>query len=263
MEIYGQIYLITNIVSGKIYIGQTISSLTKRFRDHYHYAIRKRKQNDSVFCKAIRKYGRENFKIECICMSLDKDALNEAEIILIKDYKCQDRNIGYNIQHGGQLSSTGRKASEETRRKLSESHKGYKHTEEQKRKISLASKGRVHSPEIVEIIRQKNIGQKRSKEFCDRMSKCFTGRKNPKNSENRKGKRLPFCQVWKMGAFRKGSSHHRSKPIVQLDDNKNEIKTFVSRTEAARELNIKHEGNLSTAALYGKRKCANYYWKYK
>ena len=52
---YGVVYYIVNTINGKMYVGQTIYSLKKRFYEHEHckkYPIG----------KAIRKYGKENFR---------------------------------------------------------------------------------------------------------------------------------------------------------------------------------------------------------
>ena len=45
-------------------------------------------------------------------------------------------------------AQTGKKISEETRRRSSESHKGYKHTKEQTRKISEANRRKIRTPEM-------------------------------------------------------------------------------------------------------------------
>lgn len=58
------IYKITNIQNNKVYIGQTINPIQKRFHRH----IRDAMNNilDTHFARAIRKYGPENFIIEQI-----------------------------------------------------------------------------------------------------------------------------------------------------------------------------------------------------
>lgn len=58
------VYKITNIQNKKMYIGQTIRPIEERFKRHLNDAI---KGNlDTHFARAIRKYGKENFTIECI-----------------------------------------------------------------------------------------------------------------------------------------------------------------------------------------------------
>ena len=47
----------------KVYIGQTSETIEKRFARHMGY---QKDEHDTKFYRAIRKYGKENFKIESI-----------------------------------------------------------------------------------------------------------------------------------------------------------------------------------------------------
>lgn len=90
---YGIIYKITNLVNGKIYIGQTRQSLRVRWNSHKSHS----KKNTTVIARAIRKYGHENFSIEIIDTAINENELNEKEGKYIALYQACDRNIGYNI----------------------------------------------------------------------------------------------------------------------------------------------------------------------
>lgn len=57
-----KIYLITNKVDGKKYVGQTARSLKKRFQDHVNNSSCSKRD----LSKAIKKYGRENFVISLL-----------------------------------------------------------------------------------------------------------------------------------------------------------------------------------------------------
>lgn len=93
----GYIYLITNLVNGKIYIGKTTGTLENRWKEHVEAANR---NIDTYFYHAIRKYGADNFKIESLYYG-DAD-LNELEQYYIKEYNSyKDSNIGYNETCGG------------------------------------------------------------------------------------------------------------------------------------------------------------------
>ena len=59
----GWIYKITNKINNKVYIGQTINSLEKRFKQHLSEA--KQGKNCRLH-SAIRKYGIDAFVIEPI-----------------------------------------------------------------------------------------------------------------------------------------------------------------------------------------------------
>ena len=61
--VYGIIYKCTNLINGKIYIGQTIKGLKRRKALH---EITADKNRGFYFHNAIRKYGKENFKLEII-----------------------------------------------------------------------------------------------------------------------------------------------------------------------------------------------------
>ncbi len=85
------IYLITNLINGKQYVGKTKNSIEKRFADHKSAG-----SNCKALKRAIKKYGDENFKIEIIEYCASWDALVEAEHRNILKYKSLTPN-GYNI----------------------------------------------------------------------------------------------------------------------------------------------------------------------
>lgn len=86
------VYKITNLVNGKIYIGQTINEIEKRFRRHINDAINGKL--DTKFARAIRKYGEDNFIIESIDKAKTQEELNQKEHDWIVFYNTVDN--GYN-----------------------------------------------------------------------------------------------------------------------------------------------------------------------
>jgi len=90
------IYKITNLVNGKVYIGQTTKSLEKRKCQHLKKA---RQGAQTHLYQAIRKYGEENFNFEIICRAFDKETLNELETHYIELY--DSIHSGYNMVDGG------------------------------------------------------------------------------------------------------------------------------------------------------------------
>lgn len=89
------IYLITNLINGKQYIGQSVNI--------YHRWICHQNPRDienTPINLAIKKYGKNNFKFEIIENCLQKE-LNEKEIYWIKYYNTLVPN-GYNIRQGGE-----------------------------------------------------------------------------------------------------------------------------------------------------------------
>lgn len=115
-EILGSIYVITNKINRKQYIGQTISNVGHRWSEHKYDAIKRNKQ--TALASAIRKYGVENFNIKSIQDNIPYKELDIREIEYIKEYNTICPN-GYNISEGGKSYRT-----EKERRLMSERVKG-------------------------------------------------------------------------------------------------------------------------------------------
>ena len=126
-----------NKVNNKKYIGITKTSVNKRWGCNGS-GYRNNKQ--SVFYRAIQKYGWDNFEHIILYENLSQDEACNMEIKLIKEYKTQDSNFGYNVQSGGQLGNDGVVFSEESKKKMSEAHIDKKHSVEHNRKISESMK---------------------------------------------------------------------------------------------------------------------------
>ena len=101
-----KIYKITNLVNGKIYVGYTKNSLEERFKAHCYRASGHTEVNMPIV-KAIRQYGKENFKIELLEESEDDEYIhNEREKYWIDTLNSKDIAIGYNIARGGDGGDT-------------------------------------------------------------------------------------------------------------------------------------------------------------
>lgn len=100
----GYIYKATNIVNGKVYIGQT--SITVEHRWNEHLKGSKNERDQYAFHRAIRKYGESKFIVETVVKTSEKDPfllkaeLNKIEKIYIKGYDSFGKN-GYNMTPGG------------------------------------------------------------------------------------------------------------------------------------------------------------------
>lgn len=128
------IYKITNRLNGKVYIGQTTMSLTKRWRDHCSPS----NSRCRLLHRAIQKYGKENFSVEQIDVACDRDELDKKEIYWIQYYDSTNNDKGYNLQSGG----THHEISDETRLKMSISQKGKTLSEETRLKVRNARLGK-------------------------------------------------------------------------------------------------------------------------
>ena len=96
------IYKHTNLINGKVYIGQTKQTTSSRWQNGLGYF---NKRDLSVFAKAIKKYGWDSFKHEVIETNiLSQEKANEREIYWIKYYNSYigfESSNGYNMTLGG------------------------------------------------------------------------------------------------------------------------------------------------------------------
>jgi hypothetical protein len=95
---YGIIYKVTNKINNKVYIGQTIQTLTERKNKHYYKA--KHEDINTHFINALRKYPKENFIWEIIDKADSQEKLNEKEKYWITYYNSVEK--GYNTKDGGE-----------------------------------------------------------------------------------------------------------------------------------------------------------------
>jgi len=107
------IYKITNLITKKVYIGQTWTSIQKKFKQHIYL---KNKRNKLSF--ALTKYGIENFTVETVCTYDNEQDAYQLKKALIIHY--DSINNGYNASFG--KSST--KHSVLSREKIGKGNKG-------------------------------------------------------------------------------------------------------------------------------------------
>lgn len=112
------IYKTTNQINGKIYIGKDGNN------NKYYYG------SGVYLQKAIKKYGRQNFKKE-ILEYCTVENINEREVYWIKKLNSINRKIGYNITNGGTGGLIGK----------DNPFYGKKHTKDSVEKISKSKIG--------------------------------------------------------------------------------------------------------------------------
>ena len=145
----GNIYLIKNRITGKVYVGQTRYSLQHRFTQHKELAGK----DNSVLHKSMKKHGVENFSIELL-EKVENTKLNEREVYWINKYNSEIPN-GYNMTAGGGGVS------------------GYRHTEKTKAVL------RVKSAKWME-----NLSEDEKVARAERLRKLHKGK--PKSVEHKK-----------------------------------------------------------------------------
>jgi group I intron endonuclease len=101
--IMGYIYKVVNTVNQKVYIGLTMSSLKLRKQRHFSHA--RAKITNSIFHKALIKYGEYSFEWKIIWKGKDSE-LEEKERYYIKEYDSFFKTgHGYNMTFGGSIQS--------------------------------------------------------------------------------------------------------------------------------------------------------------
>ena len=95
------IYVVTNLVNNKKYIGQSVN-IRRRFKSHHlvDYCNINNCNYNTKFYQAIRKYGIDNFKVEILELCEDIKKLDEKEIKYIEQFDTFKN--GYNSTKGGQ-----------------------------------------------------------------------------------------------------------------------------------------------------------------
>ena len=91
------IYKIINDINDTIYIGKTVFSIDKRFKEHCCDAFKQRNKERPLY-KAMREYGIEHFYIELI-EECDDNLASDREIYWIGLYNTYSN--GYNATYGG------------------------------------------------------------------------------------------------------------------------------------------------------------------
>ena len=224
MEKIGYVYLTTNLVNGKKYVGQ-----------HLHDGFDKYYKGSGTYIKrALDKYGWDNFDCKVICWCSTQTQLNEAEDNYIKLLNTMVPK-GYNLKGGG---ANGR-YSEEARKNCSKAHKGIKHTAKTREKIANTLKGKEFTNE-----RKKKI------------SASLLG-----NTPWNKGK-IGIYTEESLQKMSKAKINHPdiSKKVYQYRKDGTFVKEYPSASEAMRITNVGH----IIECCNGKRKSAGgCLWTYK
>ena len=136
------LYAIENLITSQRYYGITSLSVEDRWKKHqYAYKTEKKKNDCPKFYNSIRKYVEKNFKAVLLESSQDSQYIENLEIEKISnDSNCLNVSPG----GGGMTCNSGWKHSPETIQKLKEKAPpmlGKKHSEESKKKMSESQKG--------------------------------------------------------------------------------------------------------------------------
>lgn len=192
---YFYIYKVTNLITGKIYVGQRCSIVSPELDSKYI-------GSGVVISRSKKKHGIENFLKE-ILEICEIHELDSKEILWIKELDSMNPEVGYNLCEGGK------------------GPKGYKHSPEQNAANSLRQQGKILSAEHKEKIRVGNTGKTISPENKQKFTERMTGRvKSPEEIEKRRKKvigRVPWNKNMVMTEeqlinHRKADAAKRGKP---------------------------------------------------
>lgn len=150
-----EIYLITNEINGKVYIGKTSISSAARWKEHLKNCNRSK---NYFFYKAIRKHGARNFVFRVIDSTESQQEANDLERLYIGLFRSGEEKFGYNCTLGGD----GNIPNEATRLKQSISQKRRFESKEQRMRLSLSHINKHPSAETREKLRLAKIGKPRS-----------------------------------------------------------------------------------------------------
>lgn len=217
------IYVRTNTVNGKQYVGQT-NDFRQREADwrcvNINYAGR-------YINNARQKYGIDSFETKVLIECQTQEELNFWEVYYIRELSTKIPN-GYNMTDGGEGLS-GYKHSEETKKRLSEMKRGQGNVFFGKKRPDFAEKmkgegnpffGKTHTQETIRKIIEANKG---------------------KPAYN-KGKTYDELFTPEKAKWLREHAINNAVKTVQMDLEGNIIKVWDSAKEASRELGIEYTG---------------------
>ena len=244
-----EIYLVTNLINGKQYVGQTKHGHTGgRWKEHNVI----REDYNTIFHNAIKKYGTENFSVEVIEDNISDRDIDQREIYYIEFYNTFHANgHGYNMTKGGRGML------------------GYKPTKKTKQKVKKST--------IETWKRMKEEDPERYAQLCLNRSIALKGL--PKSEQHRQA--LSVCASQRVGEknpfYGKHFSEHSKEklretkaknltPINAYDLRTGKFwKTFRFTTEAVQELTLGEAAGARILCVCkaGKGHAYGYIWRYQ
>ena len=179
------IYLTTNLINGKRYIGKHFGELNDSYLG-----------SGTLIQRAIDKYGKQNFKKEILYISSSEQENSIKEKEFISAFNAVNDDSFYNLIPGGDggdiFHSLPLERQQQIREKASQNNKGEKN----------GMYGKHHSEETKQKLKQINKDYTKTESFKRTMSLATTGEKNgmygkkhteeskKKMSDSKKGKKL-------------------------------------------------------------------------
>lgn len=163
----GVIYSIRNEINGACYIGSTASKDGKNRWQRHVSDLNKNIHHSKYLQRAWNKYGSKFFKFIVLEYVID-DVLNVEQQYLDDRKNNYPRNLNYNVCWTAG-NCTGRKHTDKTKKKISDSKKGVRYSDDEKKKYIDAWENKfINSNVYYTLISPDNIEYKFSsiRKFC-------------------------------------------------------------------------------------------------
>lgn len=225
------VYLTTNLVNGKQYIGKHKGRLDD---DYYGSGI--------LITLAIQKYTKKNFKKEILCICQSEEEVNKQEEYFISKYNAVADPHFYNISKGG--GNITKEYSIEQRKIINQ-------------KISIKNSGENHH------MYDKHHTEETKQKLKEASLRYWTKEKRKERSEQYQGVNNPmYGKHHTQEAIDKINKDRKIK-IYQLDKNNEQIiNQYESIRDAERALNVSH-GLIGKVLNKDNRSAYGYKWKSK
>lgn len=221
IKLYHFIYKTTNIKNNKYYIGK---HSTNNINDGYI-------GSGKLLMRAIKKYGKQNFKFQILEFCNDSKNLNETEKRYITEDMVLSTNC-YNIALGGQGGNLGKIVNEKIGVSMSKALTGKPKTEAHKQALRLSNLSYRPTEKTKEKIKNTITQTWKLMSEHERKAKCGkSGEKNPFYGKSHSLESLEKMRRT-IGDSRKGSNNPNNKPVTIYG------KTYASRKECLAVLNI-------------------------
>ena len=243
------VYKIINNVNGKIYIGQSIN-IKARWTDHIN-TLNRNSSHSVLLQRAWNKYGPDNFTFEILELC-SEEMLDEVESKYINFYNSIKN--GYNLESGGNIN---KHLSEETKKKISDAHRGKRMSEEAKQRMSLSRTGEGNGM----------FGRHHTEDARKKMSAARKGKPGHPCTDYQKecarlanlGKSVSEETRRKISEAAKGRPAYNKnlRPVYCI-----ELKqVFDTASDASKILNIS-SSNIICCCEHTRKTCGGYRWMY-
>lgn len=269
MKVCG-IYTITNIVNGKMYVGQSVD-IFGRWIDHKS-ELRKDNHVNSYLQKTWNKYGEEKFLFEVL------EECEEQFLYTIEHYWATILNVhnpkyGYNIMPTHPYGNP--RHTEETRKKISRGNKGKiknigsKRTENTKQKMRSTKSQKSGKPIVILDIKGRYIKEEKSlgdvaeylgynRKSIGNIQAVLKGRNGQKSIKNH-----ILVYKEKYNPDKKYGTDYNKRIVLQYDLNNLLINQYESIAQAARSVGVSTDAFAHAIKNNKNNMYRGYTWKKK